>query len=1176
MTSALRKHKSSVTPGASTASAPPAGAHPIDHSACSGPSKSPPAIDRHKKGLPTDRVETMESRHPTERNLSAWARDVAANPDASAPLPPDKRRRVTVEEVPDVQAPRNCRWKGFYVEEFPESLAGSPISDDLAPPPKLAEYMRACGPMGNPDYFEIAELLLTSGLSDVDKDRHLKSKMYAGKAPWKNVDALLASVDKLVHGPEFDIYDIDLHDGRRPRLQFMVCRDIIKVLRDFFANPAFKDHMRYKPRRLYTSPSKTERVYADMADADWWWREMEKLIERGYRNGTIAPVIIATDQTTLSVMCGGQKAYPVYVSFGNLDKEWRRKPSKHGTYLLGYLPVDAFEDIPDDKERRRLKADLVHRAMEKMLEPLREASEQGVEVWCPDGRLRRVYPRVAAYTADWPEQNLQCCTSEGGCPVCKTSHADRGNLGDEAELREREETLNALRTYICTQNEAHLDDLKLKPVWPWWGDIPDVNLSACIAPDLLHQAYQGVFKTHLVRWMKKLLGVDVLDNRFASMPQAAGLTHFAKGLSAASGNRWTGHQSKQLLAQFMPTVVCGLTAEKSQLVRSLIDFMYRAHATSLTESDLADMDDDLRIFHQQKELLVGPIYESDDHFNKIAKLHMLRHWTHSIRELGTPDGYNTEGPEHLHIEYAKVPWRASNKVRPLPQMVKFIQRQEAIRIHRAYLDQYLADDLDEDEGILEDADDVEDALDDTQVVGGVGDEGDVQSSVDPEPVYYPNPTRHMATTPTVKGITIQEVVNRYHASNMIPAITDFLIRRLGLSHGTAKLLSPQNYVGLWHKLSLRHPPPSFAPFDPIRRDVVRASPPTRGNPATWDVALYLERPNRVGAERDLHEKHGIERYRAGRVRAFFHLPAHIRYLYPGPLAYLELFTPFSAPISPFNKLNSTTLDFEPAGPRRTLVIPVSDIVLACHLIPKYHLLDKELQLHSGMDMLSISRQFWLNHYYNHHLYRLIQHWRHRRLKLQQRLLQNLQHDQPPGPLPPSGRSTSSHHSLPSPSQTCLSERTGMATVSNLPPHLAHPPYPQLSMTFPGPAHASPVPPDPALDPKLWYGIGILYDRYGSLEHAEEAFSSALRMDKDFDKTDEIFFRLGIIYKQRQKYEEALKCFERIHRNPPAPLTNIDIWFQIGQMYEQMKYYTAANDAYERILKDSPNHAKVLQ
>lgn len=32
------------------------------------------------------------------------------------------------------------------------------------------------------------------------------------------------------------------------------------------------------------------------------------------------------------------------------------------------------------------------------------------------------------------------------------------------------------------------------------------------------------------------------------------------------------------------------------------------------------------------------------------------------------------------------------------------------------------------------------------------------------------------------------------------------------------------------------------------------------------------------------------------------------------------------------------------------------------------------------------------------------------------------------------------------------------------------------------------------DPELWYGIGILYDRYGSMEHAEEAFASVLKLD----------------------------------------------------------------------------------
>ena len=90
------------------------------------------------------------------------------------------------------------------------------------------------------------------------------------------------------------------------------------------------------------------------------------------------------------------------------------------------------------------------------------------------------------------------------------------------------------------------------------------------------------------------------------------------------------------------------------------------------------------------------------------------------------------------------------------------------------------------------------------------------------------------------------------------------------------------------------------------------------------------------------------------------------------------------------------------------------------------------------------------------------------------------------------------------------------------------------------------------EPKLWYGIGILYDRYGSLDHAEEAFSQVMRMAPDFDKANEIYFRLGIIYKQQSKYGESLECFRWIVSNPPAPLNQTDIWFQIGHVYEQQK------------------------
>ncbi|KAI5852647.1 hypothetical protein DFP73DRAFT_10154 [Morchella snyderi] len=114
------------------------------------------------------------------------------------------------------------------------------------------------------------------------------------------------------------------------------------------------------------------------------------------------------------------------------------------------------------------------------------------------------------------------------------------------------------------------------------------------------------------------------------------------------------------------------------------------------------------------------------------------------------------------------------------------------------------------------------------------------------------------------------------------------------------------------------------------------------------------------------------------------------------------------------------------------------------------------------------------------------------------------------------------------------------------------------------------------EPKLWYGIGILYDRYGSLEHAEEAFSQVMRMEPNFEKANEIYFRLGIIYKQQRKYQQSLECFRYIVNDPPRPLTEEDIWFQIGHVYEQQKDYNAAKDAYMRVLESDPNHAKVLQ
>ncbi|KAG8716653.1 hypothetical protein FRC08_009076 [Ceratobasidium sp. 394] len=907
------------------------------------------------------------------------------------------------------------RWKGLYVQEFPDELAGAPISDEQEPTPDLGAYMRSCGHMADPFYFETVELLLTTGLKDNGKDKHLKSSMYRDRTPWKNCDEMLVDVDKLPHGPPCELHEIDILDGQRHREQYLVRRNIIELVKDLFANRGFHGHFKYAPAKIFTSKKQDERVYGEMWTGDWWWEEQEKLKDKGAV--TIAPLIIATDQTKLSVMCGGQVAYPVYLTLGNINKHWRRKSSKRAMVLLGYLPVEAFEDVENDEERRRLKAELVHRSMEVLLEPLKKASEEGVEMWCPDGRRRRVYPRIAAYLADWPEQNLQACTSIASCPVCSTKQTGRGSNEDPAAVRDREEMLGALRSYFMTQDIRELGGLSLKPVWPWWGDLPHVNFATCVTPDLLHQLYQGVFKSHLVRWLKFLVGDDTLDERFEAMPQAEGLRHFAKGISSVQ--QWTGRESKEMVAQILPAVAGDLAPELTQLVRSVIDFIFRAHASSMTDTDLADLEQDLDTFHQLKDILVRKgFYQSKARFDRIPKFHMLSHYVDSIRALGTPDGYNTEVPEHLHIEYAKNPWRASNKVKPMNQMLKYIQRQEAIRIHRAYLDQYLGV---EPERAEDDADDVPGEMaeverewaawdawgDNGELVGtevvqpngegddeedeerddegeGEGDEDGIEAVEDgrdlaPKPVAYPNPRRHMCVNPTKRNVPIKDAEKLYGASDLSLAIKRFLTHRLGVPEHDV-LLSHRNRINIWHRLYLHHCSLPFTPFEPPRRDVVRASAPTFHRsgrvrtPGVWDTALYLEKPNRL-------------RYRAGRVRAFFTLPGHLRHYYSGQLAYLKVFAPFDAQPSPFARMHSTQPEFDSRNRRRTIVVPVTEIVLACHLVPKFHLLLPNTQLNARTDVFAVSQHFWFNNYYNHNLFLYLQHWWRRRPTLFSRLYQ---------------------------------------------------------------------------------------------------------------------------------------------------------------------------------------------
>lgn len=413
------------------------------------------------------------------------------------------------------------------------------------------------------------------------------------------------------------------------------------------------------------------------------------------KRATIVPYVIMTDETPLANFCGNKKAHPVYLTIGNVPKDLRRKQSSGATILIGYLPADKITCETNPEKRRRMRWEFFHRCLEDLLQPLLEASKTGVEAVCGDGQVRRIYPFLASYIADFPEQCRVAAIKNNHCPVCTVNPREKGNLDPNIPLRKSREALDAMQENEDT-GSAKFEALGLHEVWPFWTDHSDIDIATIHTPDLLHQLNKGVFKDHLCKWGVSIKGKDAIDDRYKAMPGHAGMRHFDAGITEVS--RWTGREMKEMAKVFLP-VVADCSPRVVQAARALMDFMYLAHASSLTDKDLDAMDAALAKFHELKEVFESAgVLGSAWGFHNIPKIHMMQHYTHSVRMLGTPDGFNSEASERLHIDFAKAGYKASNKVNETAQMTKFMLRTEAFAMHRAYLaDLHERDSLDTDE-----------------------------------------------------------------------------------------------------------------------------------------------------------------------------------------------------------------------------------------------------------------------------------------------------------------------------------------------------------------------------------------------------------------------------------------------------------------------------------------------
>jgi hypothetical protein len=541
---------------------------------------------------------------------------------------------------------------------------------------------------------------------------------------------------------------------------------------------------------------------------------------------------------------------------------------------------------------------------------------------------------------------------ENRCPECKVLPTEWGDHCPHAK-RDVDETLDYINRYQEERKNPQFKHdfekkLGLRPVPPFWAGLPHTDIFEAFTPDILHQLHKGVFKDHLVSWCTAVVGEKEMDARFKSMPSHPDVRHFKQGISMVS--QWTGGEHKE-----MEKVFAGLMAGHAEpavikTATAVVDFIHLSSLECHTTESLAAMDTALDVFHENKQIFLDLGARSQGHFN-IPKIHSMDHYTPKIRLFSSADGFNTEAPERLHIDYAKEGYRASNKKDYIAQMTTWLQRQEAVDRFTAYL-AWCKDALqkmphstialpptpppsEEPAEICRIAVPSNPAPTPTPVASRPAASSTISASAaSPTTTLSLVAYKIAKNHPTeLRNVDVASIINpdTINARQFIPAIQSYLQK-----HASSFIPQPFDRFALFKRITITLP--SIPQVSNLKlRNVVRASPPVAAVPGTrnhgerayQDFALI-----RTGEPNPVTDGTALEGLRVAQVRVLFSFPSY----YPAPfdtakpLAYIEWFTPFSRlePGSDFYVVRHSTRQRRPYAE----IVELDRIARNCFLSPR--------------------------------------------------------------------------------------------------------------------------------------------------------------------------------------------------------------------------------------------------
>ncbi|KAG2134040.1 uncharacterized protein EDB93DRAFT_1242739 [Suillus bovinus] len=410
---------------------------------------------------------------------------------------------------------------------------------------------------------------------------------------YHNIRSLHQTIDSIPAWAKWQSTHLSFHDKPQHKHELHY-RNPLDAIQALLGNPAHARDIVYKPSTIFSDSTHSTRIYNEMWSGRWW---------HAVQGAYVALVIIASNKTQLT----------------------------------RYLSVDkVLKEELSVKEASSRTQRLFHESLCIILEPLKEAGRTGVEITGGDGLVRLVFPIIAYYVADYPEQFLAMCSKYGTCPKCK-ARADQ-----LAEVQQFAHRTQSWTTSVI--NEANTN----------------TNSNAafcqhCMAQDIAG----GVFELFWLDFPLCNIHLAITsDNGWSGMGQIG------------------GKERKHMARVLLGCLIGKVPGDVIQAYCSLLDFIYLAHYPTHDDTTLQYMQKALEDFHQHKEVIINLGVRED---LDIPKFHSLQHYLENIKNFGTTDNYNIEMFERNEK----------------PQMIAWLTRREKVSSFQSYLKMSMEDEEEE-------------------------------------------------------------------------------------------------------------------------------------------------------------------------------------------------------------------------------------------------------------------------------------------------------------------------------------------------------------------------------------------------------------------------------------------------------------------------------------------------